>query len=114
MTDWVSWFHYQLQASADGLIWAFSQISPAFRENLPPEPEYFGTWPAVRHVWHVTEYERCLVIPSMNQWLDEPLPPKIPGQMMILLGRRCKTVGWKNSLVHFAIFGSNNWHCSTS
>ena len=76
MTDWVPWFRYQLQASAEGLIWALSQISPAFRENLPPDPEYFGTWPPTRHVWHVTEYERCLVIPSMNQWLGGPLPPE--------------------------------------
>ena len=34
MTDWVAWFRYQLQASADGFVWAFSQISPVLRENL--------------------------------------------------------------------------------
>ena len=76
MTDWTSWFRYQLQASADGLVWAYSQISPALRESLPPDPDYLGTWPPARHLWHVTEYERCLVIPSMNQWLGGPIPPE--------------------------------------
>jgi hypothetical protein len=74
MTDWVTWFRYQLQASADGFAWAFSQIPPALREKLPPDPDYLGTWQPVRHVWHVTEYERCLVIPSMNQWLGGSMP----------------------------------------
>ena len=74
MTDWVVWFRYQLQASADGFAWAFSQIPLEMRESLPPRPKYLGTWPPARHVWHVTEYERCLVIPSMNQWLGAPLP----------------------------------------
>jgi hypothetical protein len=74
MTDWVTWFRYQLQASADGFVWAFSQISPSFREDLPPLPDYMGTWQPARHVWHVTEYERCIVIPSMNQWLGASMP----------------------------------------
>jgi hypothetical protein len=74
MTDWVTWFRYQLQASADGFVWAFSQISPSLHENLPPAPDYLGTWSPARHIWHVTEYERCLVIPSMNQWLGGSIP----------------------------------------
>ncbi len=74
MSDWVVWFRYQLQASADGFVWAFSQIPVEFRRNLPPAPEYLGTWSPARHVWHVTEYERCLVIPSMNQWLGGFMP----------------------------------------
>ena len=74
MTDWVQWFRYQLQASADGFIWAYSQIYESVRETLPPEPDYMGTWPPARHVWHVTEYERCIVIPSMNQWLGGSFP----------------------------------------
>ena len=44
MTDWVAWFRYQLQASADGFVWAFSQISPHLRDNLPPAPDFLGTW----------------------------------------------------------------------
>ena len=75
MTDWVKWFAYQLQATADGFLWAFSQIPPALREDLPPDPGYLGTWSPARHVWHVTEYERCLVIPSMKQWLGGAVPP---------------------------------------
>ena len=74
MTDWIAWFRYQLQASTDGFVWAFSQIHPALRENLPPAPDYLGTWLPARHVWHVTEYERYQVIPSMNQWLSGSMP----------------------------------------
>jgi hypothetical protein len=76
MTDLVVWFHYQLKASADGFEWAFSQIPGSFRESLPPDPEYLGTWPPARHVWHVTEYERCLAIPQMYQWLNGSIPPE--------------------------------------
>ncbi|HSK88753.1 MAG TPA: DinB family protein [Anaerolineales bacterium] len=76
MTDWVAWFRHQLQASGDGFAWAYSQIAPVLRESMPPDPDYFGTWPPARHVWHVTEYERCLVIPSMNQWLGAARPPE--------------------------------------
>jgi hypothetical protein len=73
MTDWVPWFRYQLQASADGFVWAFAQIDASLYERLPPAPGYLGTWPPARHVWHVTEYERCLVVPSMRQWLGGDL-----------------------------------------
>jgi hypothetical protein len=74
MTDWIPWFRYQLKASADGFEWAFAQISPALRDQLPPEPEYLGSLSAARLVWHVTEYERYLALPSMLQWLGSPLP----------------------------------------
>jgi hypothetical protein len=76
MTGLVEWFLYQLKASADGFEWAFSRIPSSFREQLPPDPEYLGTWPPARHVWHVTEYERCLVIPNMYKWLNGPLVPE--------------------------------------
>jgi hypothetical protein len=71
MTDYVSWFRYQLKASADGFEWAFSQIPPAFLDQLPPDPGYLGTWSPARHVWHVTEYERCMSIPAMYGWLPD-------------------------------------------
>jgi hypothetical protein len=74
MTDWVPWLHTQLRASADGFIWGFSQISPAHLDQLPPDTSYLGTWPPLRHIWHVTEYERCLALPVMNEWLDISLP----------------------------------------
>ena len=76
MTDFVAWFRYQLKASADGFEWAFAQIPPELREEIPPDPEYLGSWPPARHVWHVTEYERCLAIPAMYHWLDGPMPPE--------------------------------------
>ncbi|MFK7802735.1 MAG: DinB family protein [Anaerolineae bacterium] len=74
MTDWVAWFRYQLQASADGFVWAFSQISPQLQDSLPPAPDLLGDWSPVRHVWHVTEYERHLALPSMKQSLGGPMP----------------------------------------
>jgi hypothetical protein len=74
MTDWITWFRYQLKASADGFEWAFSQIPPSFLDQLPPDPGYLGTWSPARHVWHVTEYERCLVIPSMYDWIPGSTP----------------------------------------
>lgn len=75
MTDWTSWFKYQLQASSDGFAWALSQIPPALLDQLPVEPNYLGTWSPTRHVWHVTGYERCLSLPTMQQWVGAPLPP---------------------------------------
>ena len=74
MTDWITWFRYQLRASADGFAWALSQIPLAHHTQLPPRPDYLGTWPPIRHVWHVMEYERCQVIPSMQQWLGGSMP----------------------------------------
>ena len=74
MTDYVAWFRYQLQASADGFMWAAQQLDPQHYNLLPPAPSYLGTWPPARHIWHITGYERCLVIPSMRQWLGAPLP----------------------------------------
>jgi hypothetical protein len=74
MTDWAAWFTEQLQASAAGLVWGFSQI-PARAQNEPPPDDRWGTWSPARHIWHVIEYERCLAIPSMLQWLnDAPRP----------------------------------------
>jgi hypothetical protein len=73
MTEWVPWFRRHLQASADGFVWAYEQIPEELLYRLPPAPGYLGTWPPTRHVWHVAEYERCLVIPSMRQWLGGPL-----------------------------------------
>lgn len=73
MTNWVQWFRDQLKASGDGFIWAFEQLPKAYHYKLPPAPKYLGTWPPIRHIWHVTGYERALVIPSMRQWLGEPL-----------------------------------------
>jgi hypothetical protein len=74
MTDWATWFRCQLQASADGLVWAVQQIDAVNLLRLPPRPGYLGTWPPARHVWHITEYERCLALPSMQQWIGERYP----------------------------------------
>ena len=70
MTDWVPWFSYQLKASGEAFVWAAQQLRPADHFTLPPEPGYLGTWPAARHIWHVSGYERCLALPALQGWLD--------------------------------------------
>jgi hypothetical protein len=75
MTDWSQWFQYQLKASADGFTWGFAQIPAALQDQFPVEPDYLGAWQPVRHLWHVAGYERCLALPTMQQWLGAPLPP---------------------------------------
>jgi hypothetical protein len=74
--DWSGWFLKQLQASAEGFEWGFWSVPARQRTALPPDPPYLGLWPAVRHVWHVTEYERCLALPTMQQWLGGQRPPE--------------------------------------
>lgn len=74
MTDWVAWFRQQLQASGDGFLWAARQLPSVYHFAFPPDPNYLGTWEPARHVWHVAEYERCLALPSMRQWLGDPIP----------------------------------------
>lgn len=76
MQDWTEWFHQQLQTSADGFAWAASQIPNRLLDQTPVEPEYLGMWQPLRHVWHVSEYERCLALPAMQQWLGAPQPPE--------------------------------------
>jgi len=74
MTDWTNWFRHQLQASGDAFLWAVRQIPPDYLLALPPDPRYLGTWEPARHVWHVAEYDRCIALPSMRQWIGEALP----------------------------------------
>src|SRR6185503_291603 len=74
MTDWVTWFRERLRTSGEDFMWAFSRIDPALHKCQPPNPRYLGLWSPARLVWHVTEYERCLVIPSMQQWLGGAMP----------------------------------------
>lgn len=74
MTDWVRWFQTQLQASADGFVWAFAQINPEQWHRLPPDASYMGTWTPLRHVWHVTGYEEMIVVPAMQAWCGQPMP----------------------------------------
>lgn len=71
MTDRLSWFRRQLRASGDSLVWAFEQISVEYQYRLPPAPAYLGDWSPARHMWHVTEYERCVAIPVMQSWLTD-------------------------------------------
>src|SRR5512144_2964170 len=74
MTNWTEWFRSQLKSSAEGFVWAFQQIEPSLHYAFAPDPGYMGTWPPARLVWHVTEYERCLALPSMRQWVGDSIP----------------------------------------
>jgi hypothetical protein len=67
------WFHEQLQSSADGFVWAVEQV-PSSRLYLRPPSPALGEWSAVRHAFHLLHYERTIALPSMRQWLGDPLP----------------------------------------
>jgi len=73
--NWIEWFLTQLQSSAEGFEWAFWSVPGHLRRALPIDEGYMGLWPAARHVWHVTEYERCVAMPAMRDWLggEQPL-----------------------------------------
>jgi hypothetical protein len=67
------WFHDQLQSSADGFAWAVEQV-PSNRLYLRPPSPVLGVWSAARHAFHIQFYERTIALPSMRQWLGDPLP----------------------------------------
>lgn len=64
------WFKQQLQASAQGLLWA-TELIPQERLYVAPRPD---RWPVARLVYHVVCYEQRLALPSMHQWLGGPKP----------------------------------------
>jgi hypothetical protein len=66
------WFRYQLQASADGFVWAIEQL-PKERWMLPP-PRHPDDWPAVHHAFHVLYYDQYFSLASIRQWLGGPCP----------------------------------------
>ena len=61
-----------LQTSADGFVWGVEQVPSERRAIQPLKP--FGEWPVARHVLHMGYYERQIALPSMRQWIGEPLP----------------------------------------
>jgi hypothetical protein len=71
--DTTQWFREHLQVSAEGLVWGAEQV-PNSRRNLQP-PKKLGEWTVARHVFHMLYYEQTIALPSMRQWLGEPLPP---------------------------------------
>jgi hypothetical protein len=66
------WFRDQLQASADGFVWATEQV-PGTRRHVQP-PDGLGEWTAARHVFHMVYYEQTIALPSMRQWLGDACP----------------------------------------
>ncbi len=72
--DLAGWFRYQLQASADGFIWALEELPSARRDVRPPDTAWLGEWTAARHLFHMVTYEEHLALPSVRQWLGAPAP----------------------------------------
>lgn len=70
--DLTQWFDEQLTASADGFVWAVEQV-PAERHYVKP-PRESEEWSVARHVFHLFYYEQTVVLPTMRQWLGDPLP----------------------------------------
>ena len=71
--DYSQWFQQQLQTTLDGFIWALQQVPASNRYRHPPQG--LGDWCAARQLFHITIYERDIALPSMEQWLDKPIPP---------------------------------------
>ena len=67
------WFRDQLQASADGFVWAAEQV-PTARRILQP-PAGLGEWTTARHIFHMVLYERTIALPSMEQWRGAECAP---------------------------------------
>lgn len=72
MIETAVFFYNQLQSSATGLVWAAHQV-PSDRWLQAP-PAQLGTWSAARHLFHMAFYEETIALPSMRQWLGDPLP----------------------------------------
>ena len=69
--DLSQWFTDQLNAGAEGFIWAVEQVPPERRLLAPPK--LLGEWNAARHVFHMLYYEQNAVVPSMKIWLGQPI-----------------------------------------
>ena len=72
MNDMSIFFFNHLQSSADGLVWAAHQLR-SDRWLLTP-PLQLGEWSAARHLFHMAYYEETIALPSMRQWLGDPMP----------------------------------------
>lgn len=66
--NWTEWFLAHLQASAEGFEQGYWSVPERFRREMPIDEKYMGRWPAARHVWHVTEYERFVAMSNMRIW----------------------------------------------
>jgi hypothetical protein len=65
------WFLGQLQTSAEGFEQAFWSVPAHLRREMPIDEKVMGHWPAARHVWHVTEYERIVAMSNLRVWTCE-------------------------------------------
>lgn len=65
------WLLGQLRTSAEGFEYAFWLVPAHLRRETPIDERVMGRWPAARHVWHVTEYERIVAMSNMRVWTGE-------------------------------------------
>ena len=70
MMDLSEWFSMQLNASAEGFLWAVEQV-PVERRLVTP-PAGLGEWNVPRHAFHMASYEQHVALPSMQLWVGEP------------------------------------------
>ncbi len=70
MMDLSQWFSMQLNAGAEGFLWAVEQV-PAERRLVTP-PTGLGQWNVPRHAFHIAYYEQTVVLPTMQLWVGEP------------------------------------------
>jgi DinB family protein len=67
MMDESDFFAEQLRVTANQFIWAARRI-PEAQRHVAPE----GRWCAGRIIFHITNYERLTVVPSMRLWAGGP------------------------------------------
>ena len=84
--DLAAWFDQQLQASTAGFIWAVEQVPPERRSRRPPNLWGLGEWTVLRHMFHLIVYEETMALPSMRQWLGDPMPAVEEGDEDIAWG----------------------------
>jgi hypothetical protein len=72
----------ELEATARTTEWAISLVPKHRLLATPPHGDhpnsdqgfknYFGKWPAYRHLFHTVYYEHNYALPTMRHWLGDP------------------------------------------
>ncbi len=92
MMDTRQQFQTRLQTSIDEFLWAVNLI-PQERLYLAPRP---NRWPVARLVFHLASYEEKIALPTMRQWLDEPMPQSVSQEE----DARLEALAWNNGEGH--------------
>jgi hypothetical protein len=70
------WFSEQLHTGGNAFIWSAKQVPEERRNIAPPMPDGLGEWTALRHVYHMWNYEHNIALPAMRLWLGGPPHPQ--------------------------------------